>query len=132
MRFCSRLINVFLFLGICLISSSFAGTQEAREALKAGRYEEALKELLPLVEQGDAEAQYNLGILYRDGLGIKQDYKMAVALFGKSAEQGFVDAQYNLAVLYGEGKGVEQDFTRAVALYRKAAEQDPVESLRHD
>jgi TPR repeat protein len=40
-------------------------------------------------EQGDAEAQYNLGFCYYKGLGVKRDYKLAKSLIEKSAGQGF-------------------------------------------
>jgi len=44
-------------------------------------------------EQGDAKAQYELGLLYVYGDGIPQDYTKATELFSKAAEQGYADAQ---------------------------------------
>jgi len=74
-------------------------------------------------EKGDALAQYNLGVMYRDGQGVEKDFKEAVEWFQKSANQGFAPAQYNLGVMYSDGEGVEKDSKEAAKWYRKAAEQ---------
>jgi TPR repeat protein len=74
-------------------------------------------------EQGDAEAQYNLGLMYDKGQGVVQDYKKAVKWYRKSAEQGYAMAQSNLGFAYGQGQGVVQDNKEAVRWYRKSAEQ---------
>jgi len=83
-------------------------------------------------EQGDAEAQYNLGRLYYDGRGVAQDYDQAALWFRAAAEQGDSDAQDELGNLYLSGEGVAQDYAQASLWYRKAAEQgdsDAQESL---
>jgi TPR repeat protein len=74
-------------------------------------------------EQGNANAEYNLGIYYYQGLGVPQDYAQAVAWFRKAAEQGHSNAEFNLGVCYLDGQGVPQDYAQAVAWFRKAAEQ---------
>ena len=60
-------------------------------------------------EQGDAEAQCNLGELYANGTGVPQDYAQAVAWYREAAEGGNAQAQYNLGQLYANGTGVPQD-----------------------
>ena len=57
-------------------------------------------------DQGIAEAQFNLGVMYRDGQGVTQDYAEAVKWFRKAADQGNADAQFNLGVMYRNGEGV--------------------------
>ena len=74
-------------------------------------------------EQGDAKAQYNLGVCYYNGNGVEKDYQEAVKWWRKAAEQGDAKAQYNLGVCYSNGDGVEKDYQEAVKWYRKAAEQ---------
>ena len=54
------------------------------------------KEMLQVAEQGDAAAQYNLGLMYYKGQGVRQDDAQAVQWFHKAAEQGSAAAQYNL------------------------------------
>lgn len=74
-------------------------------------------------EQGDATAQYNLGVMYDNGRGVAQDYKQAITWYRKAAEQGDVGAQVNLGFMYAEGQGVTRNDKQAVTWYRKAAEQ---------
>jgi len=74
--------------------------------------------------EGGKEAQNSLGLKYRDGLGVEQDFKEAVKWFEKAANQGVADAQNNLGIMYAEGLGVEQDFKEAVRWYQKAADQE--------
>lgn len=76
-----------------------------------------------LAEQGDANAQINLGVMYYNGDGVKQDKTEALKWVAKAAEQGLACAQYNLGVMYENGQGVEKDYTKAVSWYKKAAVQ---------
>ena len=74
-------------------------------------------------EQGDAEAQFNLGLMSYDGKGVPQDDAEAVKWFRLAAEQGYADAQLSLGVLYANGQGLPQDDAEAIKWYRLAAEQ---------
>ena len=74
-------------------------------------------------EQGDAEAQYSLGVCYYYGYGVEQDDAEPADWFRKAAEQGYAEAQNNLGVCYYYGYGVEQDYKKAVKWWVKAAEQ---------
>ena len=66
-------------------------------------------ELKPLAEQGIAEAQYNLGLMYSNGQGVPRDDEEAVKWYRLAAEQGFAESQTNLGLMYGTGRGVEQE-----------------------
>ena len=66
-------------------------------------------------EQGDADAQSNLGTNYYYGTGVPQDYKEAVKWYRKSAEQGHAMAQSILGLMYANGTGVPQDDKEAYA-----------------
>ncbi len=74
-------------------------------------------------EQGDADAQFLLGLMYADGKGVLQDDKQAVNWYRKAAEQGDARAQFLLGLMYADGIGVLQDDKQAVNWVRKAAEQ---------
>jgi TonB family protein len=74
-------------------------------------------------EQGYAEGQINLGLMYQSGEGVKQDYAEAVSWYPKAAEQGVALAESDLGVMYSKGLGVKRDDAEAVSWYRKAAEQ---------
>ncbi|CAI3944891.1 unnamed protein product [Commensalibacter communis] len=70
---------------------------------------------------GDAQAQYNIGMIYYNGDKVPQDYPKAAEWFQKSAGQGNVAAQYHLGLLYEQGKGVSKDQVKAKELIEKAA-----------
>ncbi|MBX9912079.1 MAG: protein kinase [Beijerinckiaceae bacterium] len=75
-------------------------------------------------ENGHAEAQFNLGVVLREGKGVPKDLGEAAAWFKKAADQGFAGAQYQLGLFYDEGLGgILQDDARAAKFYRLAAEQ---------
>jgi len=74
-------------------------------------------------EQGSRYAQFELGMMYGNGLGVIQDNKEAVKWYRLAAEQGSGVSQFRLASMYEEGEGVVQDYKEAVKWYRLAAEQ---------
>ena len=92
-------------------------------AYERGDYATALREWKPLAKQGNASAQFNLGMTYANGRGVPQDYKTAVKWYKLAAEQGDLDAQFYLGHMYHYGHGVPQDHKTAVKWYRLAAEQ---------
>ena len=65
-------------------------------------YAEAVKWYRKAADQGDAAAQFNLGVMYATGQGVPQDYAEAVKWYRKAAEQGHAGAQYNLGVMYDQ------------------------------
>ena len=67
-----------------------------------------ISEYIKLAEQGDAEAQHNLGLCYINGYGVQQSYEEAAKWFRKAAEQGNASAQYDLGLCYDNGDGVQQ------------------------
>lgn len=74
-------------------------------------------------QQGAAEAQCGLGLLYHQGQSVPQDYSEAAKWYGKAAEKGYPPAQVGLGTLYLEGSGVPQNLHEAAKLVRQAAEQ---------
>ena len=85
--------------------------------------EREIEQTKSLAKQGDANAQYILGLMYDNGKGVPQDYKEAVKWLRMSADQGYALAQCFLGLMYDEGKGVPQDYKEAVKWYRISAEQ---------
>ena len=86
--------------------------------------------LLERAEMGDAEAQYNLGDTYANGIGVTKDDEEAVKWYRKAAEQGHAEAQFSLGLMYAFGEGVAKDLEEAVKWYRKAAEQGLAEAKK--
>ena len=93
------------------------------DALQKGDFAVALSALKPLAEDGNADAQSNLAVMYVKGHGVAQDYKAAVKWYTLAAEQGYTSAQNGLGTRYKNGEGVAQDYKAAVKWYTLAAEQ---------
>jgi len=108
---------------ICLAAPAWADFKAGADAYHRGDYATALRESQPLAEQGNALAQYQLGLLYDNGQGVRKDDTQARQWYEKSAEQGYAEAQVNLGILYDYGRGVQQDFKKAVYWYRLSAKQ---------
>ena len=104
-------------------SSAWAGALEnAKAAYDAKNYSEAAKWAKIAAEQGNAVAQNNLGLLYDNGQGVRQDYQEAAKWYRKAAEQGDASAQGNLGVLYEQGQGVRQNKAVAKEWFGKACD----------
>lgn len=84
--------------------------------------EQALKWNKKAVEHESALAQFNLGLMYYEGKGVRQDYAKAVSLFDKSVENGCDRAYVYLGTCYREGLGVEENLEKAFNFYLRAAE----------
>ena len=92
-------------------------------AARAGDYAAALRAWRPLAEKGQRDAQFNLGLLYENGLGVPADGAEAVRWYRRAAEQNDRQAQAYLAEMYSQGLGVERDDREALHWYRTAAER---------
>ena len=120
------LISLLIAMGLSLTSVApvTAGpVEEGKAAYEAEDYSTALRLWKQAAEQGNADAQYGLGDLYLDGLGVEQDYAQALNWYRKAADQGNAQGQIAIGYLYRLGKGVLQDYVESVKWYRLAAEQ---------
>jgi GAF domain/Sel1 repeat/PilZ domain len=70
-------------------------------------------ELQKLADLGDAEAQYQMGVLSHNGEGVPHDDARAMRWFLRAAEQGHVAAQSHLGAYYWAGRGVPEDLSQA-------------------
>jgi Sel1 repeat len=97
------------------------------KALPAPSYSDHLSALQKMAEQGDATAQFMLGVRYATGDDVKQDYIEAARWFSRAAEQGHTTAQSILCSYYWQGRGVPQDLEKAYfwSLVAQAAGDQP-------
>ncbi len=95
----------------------------AWSAYDAGQFDDALRIWQTLADQGDADAQINLGALYDNGKGVSEDPATAVKWYRLAALQGNRQAQYYLGLMYAAGRGVPLDVSTAAEWYFKAAQQ---------
>ena len=93
------------------------------QAYQTGHYDTAFNHWMPLADQGEANAQLNVGLLYDTGLGVAEDPARAVNWYRQSAELGHAAAQYNLGLMYVTGRGIEQDIAQARFWFSQAAGQ---------
>lgn len=92
---------------------------------------EAGIEMLQLAAaQGSMRANYNLGVIYSNGMGVEEDLTKAAHLFRQAADKGHDQAQYALGVLYQNGRGVDQNFGQAVHWLTKAHGQNDILGAR--
>ncbi len=122
-RMCAmgKLFLILLFVaavGACSETSPPSSKQEATPSP-----EKRLMELQKQADSGDAEAQYNLGLMYSEGDGVPKNAAKAVEWYQKAAAQGNEKAQYNLGWMYYFGEGVPKNAAKAVEWWQKAAAQ---------
>ena len=118
--------SVFVFLSIYLVFSLKSYAEDLDKGIQAlinKNYEEALYYLSFYAVQGDDRAQYNLGVMYREGAGVEIDKKEALGWFILSAEQNNMLAQYSLGIAYFKGDGVKVNYETALRQFKRAAYQ---------
>jgi TPR repeat protein len=109
----TRRWTTFFAAAVLVVATAGVGTAQ----------QESIDELRAKAEQGDAEAQFDLGGMYKVGNGVPQNYAEARRLYRLAAEQGHARAQNALGLMYSIGRGVLQDDAEAVRWYRLAADQ---------
>lgn len=75
-----------------------------------------------------ANASYNLGVLYHQGLGVDRDLDRALYWYREAAKNGHPEAQYNLGIAHIEGIGTSYDAPLAAAFFESSANQGVVEA----
>lgn len=90
-----------------------------KESFRSAYSKEKIESLQKSAKQGDAEAQYQLGVYY-----FFDDDEKAFEWFSKAAGQGHATAHYNLSTCYGNGRGVAQNYEKAFQHLTKSAELD--------
>ena len=81
-----------------------------------------------LADQGIAEAQVNLGMMFENGQGVSHDYNEAMRWYRLAADQGLTVAQYNLGLMYFDGKGVDKDLIESAKWLKLAADEGLTEA----
>lgn len=114
MRMKRLIILPILILSIIVGNAAFAADfEKGWDTYNDGDYAAALNEWQPLAEQGDADAQFNLGWMYDEGFGVAKDAETAFIWYLRAAELSHISAQYNVAWMYEKGSGVAQDVEAA-------------------
>ncbi|MDE6755379.1 MAG: sel1 repeat family protein [Muribaculaceae bacterium] len=116
--FLKTIIAVTLFFSIGIFSTKAAVPDPDLES-----WEECARR----AQTGDAEAQYRMGCMYKDGKNVEKDYKEAIYWFRKSASNGNGDAMLEVGHCFEDGLGVLADNRIAAENYWRAAEKGNME-----
>lgn len=117
---------------------AFAGDPKAQHDLAAiytaghggapQDYQRAMFWFRKAAEQGIANAAYNLGVLYHQGMGASPDILEAIRWYETAATLGHPEAQYNLGIAYIEGIGVPYNASEAARYFEQAAQTGIMEA----
>lgn len=99
------------------------GRKCVHEAIENKKFQEAFKQACKMADHDCGYSQCLLGIMYENGVGVKQNISTAVEWYQKAATKGIAEAQYRLGRLYYVGKEVKRDPKKAAEWFNKAAEQ---------
>lgn len=116
-----KLIEEKAFEGIPEAQHDLAAIYTAGHGGVPVDYQKAAAWFREAAVSGVANAQYNLGVLYHQGLGVKQDIDTAFGWYRAAADQGHPEAQYNLGIAYIEGIGSPYDPAKAAGYFKNAA-----------
>ena len=111
----SLIVGAFFVFGA--VSAQAQNFAKGFAAYETGDFATALKEWRPFAEQGNADAQNNLGVMYENGKGVARDTAEALKWYSLAAEQGMAQAQNNLGAMYENGNGVVRDYAEALKCY---------------
>lgn len=95
----------------------------AIELWNRGDYRACVPLFEKLAAAGDATAQYNLGVCYRDSLGVERNDAKKLAFWTRAAEAGNIVAAYNVAVCHEKGDGIPAMPEAALMWYRRSARE---------
>lgn len=110
-----------LLLGLCADPAVAATPEDGRRAYDAGRFTDAMGIWAELGHQGNAQAEFGVGLLYDLGNGVKEDPGRAFFWYQLAAEAGVPEAEFNVAAMYDAGRGVAQNSDAAALWYARAA-----------
>jgi TPR repeat protein len=119
------------FMGAVLALSLVAGPsiaaegdiKQAIELYRKGDYAAAFRQVRPMAEAGNIDAQFQLGVMYGNGHGVEKDPVKATQWFDKAIAGLDPGAPFNIGVMYHEGQGLPKDYAMAAQWFRKSAER---------
>lgn len=103
--------------------------KKSKEFLNKQDFKNAVPLIRQAAEKGNAEAQYNYGVCYQQGIEVPKSDSIANTWFLKAANQGWKDAQFKIAYSYATGRGLTQNEKQSFFWSIKCAEQKDVECM---
>jgi TPR repeat protein len=116
----ATLLTGMLLLNLWTGPASAATSEDGRRAYDAGQFTDAMGIWAELSRQGDAEAEFGLGLLYDLGNGTPANPETAFLWYKMAADAGLPAAEFNVAAMYDAGRGVGRSSENAAQWYAKA------------
>ena len=108
----------YIYSFILIPTLIFGEIEHARDLMEEGKFEEAMKELLPAARSGNADAEELIGIMYAMGLGVQKDDFRAFDWYLRYSMKGHPGAQSGVGWYYETGRGMPApDLIRAYTWY---------------
>ena len=118
-----RKFLIFAAAGLVALPALAGPLEDGGHFYARGDYVRAMAAWRPLADQGNAEAQNDIGLLYLEGKGVMANLDEAVRYFQLAAAAGSALGQNNLGGLYRDGRGVSRDYPRAARWFAASASQ---------
>jgi TPR repeat protein len=118
-----KVIFTAILLLLSVQSIAAGPLEDADTAFDRADYATAQRLFRSLADQGNATAQYRLGLMYWGGFDVLEDYAVAAMWVRRAADQGLKIAQWQLGMMYENGYGVQKDYVQAHMWYNLSAAQ---------
>ncbi|MDF2369801.1 MAG: tetratricopeptide repeat protein [Rhizobiaceae bacterium] len=113
-----HLVILCFSLAVFLAGPARADIEAARDLMEAGKFQQALQDLLPAARSGNADAEELIGVMYAMGLGVERDDRRAFEWYLRASMKGHPGAQSGIGWYYEVGRGMESpDLVRAYMWY---------------
>ena len=112
-----------LSIGVLFIAGC-SDYDKARRVYVEGHYDDAFSRLLKLAQAGDHRAQYDVAMMYVQGIGTKKDLEVGFGWMIEAAKTGNLGAMNELGAIYESGVGAQRNLPVAFQWYRMAAGAD--------
>jgi clan AA aspartic protease (TIGR02281 family) len=116
-------LAAWLIVAVFIVNAVAGASEEGVHAYNRGDYATAMRNLRPLAERGDANAQAFVGFMYQGGHGVRRSSAQAALWYRRAADQGLAVAQSSLGTMYFLGDDVPQNYADAIKWWLKAAAQ---------
>lgn len=115
------LIRWFAVLPFAVLLIACSDYHQARRAYEVGRFTEALTILERLAKEGDSRAQYEVALMYLQGIGTKSDPLKGGTWMLTAANNGNSTAMVEIGGRHENGVNAERNLAVAFTWYRRAA-----------
>lgn len=128
------LFVLFLLSGCTLLQpkkqTGTGSTLGMSSAASSPKPVETMEQIQAKADKGDAEAQFNLGMIFLEGTEIPKDLEKGRMWLERAAQSGFAKAQFNLGVMYYQGiDGVKQNLPKARVWFYEASQKKDMLAL---